>query len=60
MYTQCTYQLKCNLQTEAYHFYYIIPCSYKKQGIKLKEDYKIQGTKIERYPHRITLMINII
>lgn len=41
MYTQCTYQLKCNLQMDAYHFYYIIPCSYRKQGIKLKQDYKI-------------------
>lgn len=47
MYTQCTYHLKCNLQMDAYPFYYIIPCS-RKQGIKLKEDYKIQGKKIER------------
>lgn len=41
MYTECTYQLKSNLHMDAYHFYYIIPCSYRKQGIQLKEDYKI-------------------
>lgn len=41
MYTECTYQLKSNLHMGAYHFYYIIPCSYRKQGIQLKEDYKI-------------------